>query len=198
MRQSEKIDQLSAALVKAQAAVEAPVLDGTNPHFKNRYATLKSVRQAVLPAFHANDLAVLQAPGAGEKGPTLTTTIVHKSGQFLELGPLCLPVQRQDAQSYGSGITYMRRYSLLALAGAVAEEDDDGEAAVAPARKEQASRPSPLPRAEAEAEGRKRITPEQRAQIEQLVDALQISADEYDAALADRKVAYVSDLSRAQ
>src|SRR5262245_22215396 len=175
MRQSEKIDQLSAALVKAQAAVKAPALDSVNPHFKNRYASLAAVREAVLPAFHAQGLAILQSPCDRDGRPALTTLIVHASGQFLELELLCLPVQRQDAQGYGSAYTYGRRYALLAIAGVVAEEDDDGEeASRPPARKEQASRPSPLPRAEAE--GHKRITPEQRERIEELVDQLQISA----------------------
>src|SRR5262252_7899251 len=140
MKSSEQINELTASLVKAQAAVKAPALDSTNPHFRNRYASLGAVREAVLPAFLDHGLAIVQSPGTGEGGPVLVTTIVHTSGQWWELEPFRLPVQRADAQGYGSALTYARRYSLLAIAGVVAEEDDDGnEASRPPARKEAAA-----------------------------------------------------------
>src|SRR5262245_20309476 len=115
MKSSEKIEELTASLVKAQAAVKAPALDSTNPHFKSRFASLAAVREAVLPAFTDHGLAVVQSPGACDGGPTLTTTIVHASGQWWEVGTLCMPAARPDPQGYGSCITYMRRYSLLAI-----------------------------------------------------------------------------------
>jgi hypothetical protein len=44
-------------------------------------------------------------------------------------GPLHIPASKQDAQGYGSALTYARRYSLMAAFG-VPAEDDDGNAAV--------------------------------------------------------------------
>jgi len=148
MKSSEQINELTASLVKAQAACKAPALDETNPHFKNRYASLAAVREAVMPAFLDHGLAVVQAPGTAEGGPVLHTTIFHTSGQWLELEPFRLPVARADAQAHTGGLTYARRVSLQALAGVVAEEDDDGNEASrpapAPARKEAAAPAAPL------------------------------------------------------
>jgi len=43
---------------------------------------------------------------------------------------LHLPALKQDAQGYGSALTYARRYSLMTALG-IAPEDDDGHAASA-------------------------------------------------------------------
>lgn len=162
MKSSEKIDKLCEAMVKAQAELKAPPLDSTNPHFRNRYASLAAVRDAIVPVFNRHALYVLQAPGSNEKGPTLTTVILHTSGQWLELEPLALPVQRQDAQGYGSATTYARRYALLSIAGVVAEEDDDGHEASRPARK-------------AEAPARPLATPPQKEALGALKEQLKMS-----------------------
>jgi hypothetical protein len=42
---------------------------------------------------------------------------------------LFVPASKQDAQGFGSALTYCRRYSLMAAFG-VPAEDDDGNAAV--------------------------------------------------------------------
>jgi len=133
MHTSEAIDLLAGALVKAQAEMKNPPLDGVNPHFKSRFATLAAVREAVLPALVRHGLSFVQNPGTSERGPTLTTRLLHISGQWLETDPLCLAPARPDPQSACAALTYMRRYSLMALLGVVGDDDDDGEAASKPA-----------------------------------------------------------------
>lgn len=142
MKSSEKIDKLCEAMVKAQAEIKAPHLDSTGDtgKYKYRYASLGVVRDAIVPVFNRHALYVMQCPGSGERGPSLTTLIFHASGQWLELDDLVMPVQKQDAQGYGSALTYARRYALLAIAGVVADEDDDAEGASS-LPKEGASRP---------------------------------------------------------
>ncbi len=44
-----------------------------------------------------------------------------------------MPATKQDAQGYGSAMTYARRYSLQAACG-IAPEDDDGNQASRPAK----------------------------------------------------------------
>lgn len=134
MNKSEKIDQLAAALSKAQAEMRNPPLDGRNPHFNSRFATLAGVRDTVLPVLAKHGLAVIQSAGSGERGPTLTTLLMHASGQWVETDALVLPATKQDPQGYCSALTYSRRYSLMALAGVVGEDDDDGNAASAQQR----------------------------------------------------------------
>jgi hypothetical protein len=126
----ENINDLATALAKAQAEMSNPKFDSQNPHFRNKFASLAAVRNAVVPAFSKHGLSVLQNLVTTAEGVACETIILHSSGQSLKLGPLLMPAMKHDAQGLGSAATYARRYSLLAAAGVVGEEDDDAEAAV--------------------------------------------------------------------
>lgn len=66
---------------------------------------------------------------SGSAGMTLMTRLCHASGQWIESSMTVNP-PKQDIQSLGSYLTYLRRYTYSAIVGVVAsEEDDDGEAA---------------------------------------------------------------------
>lgn len=128
---SEPTNDIAAALAKAQLEISNPKFDSVNPHFKNKFASLAAVRNAIVPAFAKNGLSVLQdLTTTADHRISCLTIILHSSGQSMRLGPLVMPASKADAQGYGSAATYARRYSLLAAAGVVGEEDDDGNAAV--------------------------------------------------------------------
>lgn len=96
-------------------------------------------------------------------GPYVATRVTHApSGQFKEgYGPMPDPDRKGDGQAWGSLITYMRRYYLLAALGIVAEdEDDDGQkgSAKPDPRPAPAARPQPPERAPA---GERREAPRQ-------------------------------------
>lgn len=129
MRTSDSINDLSAAMAAAQGAMKPAVKDATNPHFKSKYADLASIFEAVREPFAKNGLSVWQELGNAEGGVTVTTRLVHKSGQWVEFGPLYVPAGKQDAQGLGSAATYARRYGLASALGVCADEDDDGNAA---------------------------------------------------------------------
>lgn len=131
MRTSETIDALSAAMALAQGEMKPAVKDATNPHFKSKYADLSSVFEAVRGPFAKAGLSVWQELGNAEGGVTVATRLVHKSGQWVEFGPLFVPAGKQDAQGLGSAATYARRYGLASALGVCADEDDDGNAASA-------------------------------------------------------------------
>jgi len=128
MAQSESIAALAAALCEAQFALESAQKDSLNPHFRSRYADLASVWNAARPALHKHGLSVVQAPEPCDNGIRLRTILLHKSGEWID-SVLTLPASRQDAQGYGSAMTYARRYALAAMVGIVADDDDDGNAA---------------------------------------------------------------------
>lgn len=131
MQKSEQINELAAAFVKAQAHVEGAKKDSVNPFYKSKYADLSSVWDAVRTALQDNDLAVSQMPDESTTGqPALCTMLIHKSGQWIS-SVYPLAVAKPDAQSFGSAISYARRYALAALLG-VLSEDDDGEHASKP------------------------------------------------------------------
>lgn len=134
MKKSETIAALSAALAKAQADMKNPGFDSQNPHFRNRYASLAAVREAVIPALTKNGLAVTQHLSLTENGMGCTTLLSHESGEWIE-STLELPLSKADAQGAGSAATYARRYALMAVCGVVGDDDDDGNQAAAAAPK---------------------------------------------------------------
>ena len=122
---------LSAALVKAQKAFGRALRSSTNPHFKSRYADLSAVVEAVVGSLNDNGIMLTQRLTPASGGVQVETFFIHSSGEELGSGPMFVPANKQDAQGYGSALTYARRYSLMCACG-VAPEDDDGHAASAP------------------------------------------------------------------
>ncbi|SPA44645.1 ERF family protein [Cupriavidus taiwanensis] len=179
---------ISAAFVKAQQAFAPALKSSSNPHFKSKYADLAACVEAVIDALNGNGIAVIQRPVLCDNGVTVETVFVHESGETLSGGVLHVPAQKQDAQGYGSALTYCRRYGLMAACG-IAPEDDDGNAAVAAQQKPKAQ-PKQAPavnmadaavaiRESEDLDGLKNIfgalyksaTPEQREELKRIYDA---------------------------
>ena len=125
--QSENTADLAAALAKAQAGMQAAKFDKTNPHFKNKYASLAAVIDAIRKPLADNGLSYTQATEIREGGFVLVTTLRHASGQWIA-SEYPLPMAAKP-QELGSALTYARRYSLSAIACIAADEDDDAEGA---------------------------------------------------------------------
>lgn len=123
--QSESIKEITKALATFQKEVTNASKDKTNPHFKNKYATLESYLNEINPKLSECGLAITQ--GLVDKD-VLETKLLHVSGEMLRFScPLYL--DRQNMQGLGSAITYARRYALAAILG-MGAEDDDAEASV--------------------------------------------------------------------
>lgn len=133
--------ELSAAMARAFAAIEGAVKGKVNPAFRSKYADLSSVIDAIKPALVENGLWFTQRTQRADGGVIVETVILHASGQSMSCGPLYMPATKQDAQGYGSALTYARRYSLMAAFG-VPAEDDDGNAATG---RQEARRAAPAP-----------------------------------------------------
>lgn len=131
MSQSETINELAAALSKAQGEMQAAIKDKVNPFYKSAYADLGSVWDAARPVLSKYGLCVIQttevAPGGNQV--VMVTTLAHTSGQWMK-SYLPLNPTKNDSQGMGAAITYLRRYSLSAIVGVVCDDDDDGETAV--------------------------------------------------------------------
>ena len=121
--------ELAKALVTAQAAMNHAAKDSKNPHFKSAYSSLVSVIDAVRPHLAGNGLAFVQKLHTANGGVAVETVLIHESGQELSCGTLFIPASKQDAQGFGSALSYAKRYSLQSALG-IASADDDGEAAV--------------------------------------------------------------------
>lgn len=129
MKTSEQINEIAAALAKAQGEMKPAVKDATNPHFKSKYADLAANVEAARGPLSKHGLSYIQEPVTTERGIAVTTRLLHSSGQWIEFDALTVPLSKVDAHGVGSATTYARRYALGAALGLVAE-DDDGNAAV--------------------------------------------------------------------
>ena len=137
-----ELDQLAAALAKAQAELKPVQKSGKNPHLKNDYSTLDDIIGAVREPLGRHGLSFVQMLGSSHAhgdgvAVTLRTILLHESGQSLESTVVVDPGEGNRGvnalQALGSAITYMKRYALAAMLGIAADGDTDGEGAPASA-----------------------------------------------------------------
>ena len=117
--------ELLAALIAAKKEFKPVLKDSVNPHYRNKYASLSAILEAVEQPLLDRGLVVIQLIQADDTGTVLITRLFHESGQSIE-SKYPLP-QVGDIQKMGSAITYAKRYSISALLSVVGEEDDDAE-----------------------------------------------------------------------
>lgn len=129
MEHSESIAEISKALNTFRTAVKQPVKSASNPFFKSKYVALEGVVDAIDSALKDTGLSYIQEATSEGNQVSVTTLLLHESGEWIELTPLTLPVAKNDAQAFGSAETYARRYSLSAAFGITSDLDDDGNAA---------------------------------------------------------------------
>jgi hypothetical protein len=150
MKTSDKTDQISDALCKAQAAIDPPAKTKTakvrmrdGGEYSYKYCDLSDVLIAVRRPLADHGLSITQGI-SGENGHTaLHTRLMHSGGQWIESD---YPVTFNGTpQACGSELTYARRYALCAMLGIAAEDDDDGNAATRQPKPNQRQQPTPAP-----------------------------------------------------
>ena len=125
--------EIASAMVGAMSELTDPPMDSKNPHFRNRYASLKSCLDTVRPVLARHGLVLSQFVVSSENGADrLVTRLLHQSGQFVEDEGISL-VGSDNMQKLGSAMSYGRRYGLLSVLGLVGDPDDDAEIASLPA-----------------------------------------------------------------
>lgn len=129
INKSDSIKNLAIALCKFQGEVRNAPKSANNPFFKSKYTPLDVVVDHIRPLLEKNGLSYIQSCGGDGSLVTVTTLIMHSSGEWLETEALTLKASKIDAQGAGSAITYARRYALTAAFGIASDEDDDGNAA---------------------------------------------------------------------
>lgn len=154
-------------IVEALAAFQADLpeikLDGKNPHFNSKFATLSNITKEVFPKLAEHGFAFSVGSFVDNGLLIVDAHLIHESGESRSAQ---FPVTETNPQKVGSAVTYYRRYALAALTGIVADEDDDGNAASAPAPKavQQAqTRKTPAPatrQAQLQTPNRKKVTDE--------------------------------------
>ncbi len=128
MNQSENIQDLIKALLKAEESFTAITLNktykGGSVTFK--YADLKEIFDATKPALREQGLKCIGQLEPKEAGcPMLHLKLIHTSGQWVS-SSIDLPMVAKP-QERGATLTYMRRYLYTTLLGITAEEDVEGK-----------------------------------------------------------------------
>jgi hypothetical protein len=115
-------------LYEAKQEIGKVAKNAKNPHFKNTYADLNALIEAVEPILLDKGLILLQ-PIKDGKVFTIITSIEDSNSieSYIDLTP------GLTAQALGSQITYFRRYTLSSLLTLQAI-DDDGQQASQPVK----------------------------------------------------------------
>jgi hypothetical protein len=150
---SPLIGQLVAARAKATGEIKKVVKDKTadipnkqgGRGYAYSYADLAGVMEAVDDALAAQEMALFQTLQERGNRTVLVTTLAHSSDQWIS-SEVSVSSPTAGPQVFGSSLTYMRRYSALAILGIAPDSDDDGKAAQE--RADQQARQKPQERAE--------------------------------------------------
>lgn len=145
MKKSESTIELAKALAKFQGEIKDPSKSGKANYGK--YVTLDELLESIRPVLSQNGLSFLQFPGGDGQLITITTVLLHSSGEWIESEPFTLKSQKVDPQGAGSAVTYGRRYSLSAILGVAWDADDDGQAsshAIVSTTERKAESPTPI------------------------------------------------------
>lgn len=130
MVQKATPDELSIQMqfVNAWIACDNPELDSVNPHFKNKYASLKATLKVIREACREQGIAYVQHLARNDDGTCeLRSAIVSAFGEQIPLSTF--PVEAPpNPQSFGSNLTYAKRQQAQADWGITGEVDDDGNA----------------------------------------------------------------------
>ena len=113
-------------LHEAKKSIGVVKKNAKNPHFKNTYADLNALIEAVEPILLENSLILLQPI---KEGKVFTEIVDIESGESVT-SSIDLPTSG-NPQQMGSAITYFRRYTLQSLLSLQAD-DDDGQMASKP------------------------------------------------------------------
>lgn len=110
-------------LHSAKKSIEAVKKNAKNPHFKNSYADLNALIEAVEPMLLEQGLLLLQ--------PIIENRVFSKiidieTSEFVE-SYIDLPINLTP-QQLGSAVTYYRRYTIQSLLSLQAVDDDGNDA----------------------------------------------------------------------
>jgi len=150
MQTSPALDAFAAAFADAQGELRntgatslasIPGKEGRTG-FSYKYATLDQILDEIRPVLAKHGLAITQETAAVDNTVGVNTRLLHKSGQWIDYGPLFFPTSGDPRQS-GSALTYARRYALTAALGITTTEDDDGAGAAKHTRARSVPAPTP-------------------------------------------------------
>ena len=117
--------KIYAKIHEAKKEIGVVKKNAKNPHFKNTYADLNALIDAVEPILLEKGLILLQPI---KDGKVFTQIIDVESFDMIESWIDLSP--NLTAQALGSQITYYRRYQISAILSLMADDDDGHKASI--------------------------------------------------------------------
>jgi len=145
MPTNNKTESLYEVLARLQPKLERAEKSSKNPHYKSRYAGLDEFIEVARPVLNkegcflthtidsVREYTELREDGTKVHYPRqdFCTCHIARGEQEIKTQMPILMGGRDDAQAFGSALTYARRYTLQALLCIATDEpDDDGVKAV--------------------------------------------------------------------
>jgi hypothetical protein len=127
MKTSNEINELAAALSKAQAQF-TPVLKKAKGVHNSSYAEFIEFIEMAKPHLGEHGLSIVQFPFNDQGHVGIINRLMHSSGQWMEHS-FGVPPSKHDTHAYGSAITYTKRYCYGSILG-IPTADDDGNQAM--------------------------------------------------------------------
>ena len=128
---------ITKALIEAKRRFPPIYKNSVNPHFRNKYASLDVILEAITEPLCNAGIVLIQPTTIRDGLTILTTQLIHaESGEIIE-SELIIPAQ-SDPQKLGSAMTYYRRFSVCSILAIAAEIDDDGNTAATNAAQKKA------------------------------------------------------------
>jgi hypothetical protein len=127
---SDEIQNIGKALCEFQWL--CPTIDKSTKAFNYKYADLSTIVETIRPHLKRCDLSFTQLISGNNKIVKVTTILIHsKSGEYFQATIRGNVEENRGKgmsliQAAGNVITYLKRYSLSAILGIVADEDVDG------------------------------------------------------------------------
>jgi len=125
---SEAKSKLYENLLSIQRELSHAKASATNPHFKSQYVPFEALWDYAKEALNERGILIQQISHECEVGACIETVLVGY-GETFGTGKMIVRADKPTAQSFGSAVTYAKRYSLSMALGIGADKDDDANKA---------------------------------------------------------------------
>jgi hypothetical protein len=116
--------ELIKALSHFQTIVTPITKEAKNPFFKSNYASLENIQHHIKPFLLDSGLVIIQR-NIFDNQLFVETKVIHVESGESEVSLFPVIVNKNDAQSYGSAVSYAKRYSLSGLLNLIIQDSDD-------------------------------------------------------------------------
>lgn len=122
---SDDLSDIDKGMIEFHKKIETIKKSGNHTHLKYHYATLDDILESVNPLLAEQGLYIMQFPiTVDDSTLAIRTSLRSQNGQYVTMDSVTFKY-RQDIQTLGSYITYLKRYMLSGILAISFNEDTD-------------------------------------------------------------------------